>query len=458
MATFDDNVLAVDEDRRRPILQIMEAALAAVDPRAAVEAHLAVDDDALTVDEQTYNLAGYRRVFVVGAGKAGAPMTQAVEAALGARIHSGLVVVKTGHSGPTRRVELVEATHPTPNQAGVDAGRRILALAEQAGADDLVIALISGGGSALLVAPAPGLTLADLQRMTELLLASGAAIDEINCLRKHCSAVKGGQLARAAAPATLISLVLSDVVGSPLDVIASGPTVPDATTWADAWAVMERHGLADRLPAAVTARLRAGLASELPDTPGPDDPAFARTQTVIVADNRAAALAAVDAAKARGYNALLLSTFIEGEARQVARVAVALGREVQASGHPLPAPACLVLGGETTVTLGEHPGYGGRNQELALAAALELAGSQGITVVSLATDGTDGPTDSAGGLADGGTVARGRGQGLDAADHLARHNAYPYLAATHDLLLTGPTQTNVNDLALVFVGEGKIED
>ena len=460
MVIFDDNVLTVDEKQRRPILEIMEAALAAVDPRAAVAAHLRVHGDALTVDGRAYDLADYRRVFVVGAGKAGAPMAQAVEAALGERIHGGLVVVKTGHGGPTRRIEIVEATHPTPNQAGVEAGRRILALTEAASADDLVIALISGGGSALLVAPAPGLTLADLQRMTELLLASGAAIDEINCLRKHCSAVKGGQLARAAAPATLISLVLSDVVGSPLDVIASGPTVPDASTWADAWAVVERYQLANRLPAAITARLQAGLAGELPDTPGPDDPAFARTQTVIVADNRAAALAAVDAAKTAGYNALLLSTFIEGEARQVAKVAVALGREIQASGHPLPAPACLVLGGETTVTLGGHPGHGGRNQELALAAALELTGNQGITVVSLATDGTDGPTDSAGGMADGGTVDRGRTQGLDAADHLARHDAYPYLAATHDLLLTGPTQTNVNDLVLVVVGEGagEIED
>lgn len=448
---FEPSLLTPNSTIRQKIIPILEAALAAVDPRGAVLTVLQRTGDMLTVGDRHYNLADYRRVFVLGAGKAGAPMTQAVEAVLGDRINEGLVVVKTDHGGPTAIVEIAEASHPMPDEAGAIAGGRILALAAQATAEDLVIALLSGGGSALLVAPAEGLTLADMQGMTDALLACGATINEINCLRKHCSAVKGGQLARAIAPATLITLALSDVIGSPLDVIASGPTVADATTWADAWAIVEKYALADKLPIAVAQRLRAGLAGELPDTPKADDPAFATTQNVVVADNRVAASAAMRKAKAVGYNTLLLSTHIEGEAAQVAKVAVALAKEVRESGNPVAAPACLILGGETTVTLGTAPGKGGRNQELALAAALPLQSLPGVTIVSLATDGTDGPTDSAGGMVDSGTVARGAVAGLNAADYLIQHNAYPFLAATEDLLMTGPTQTNVNDLIFVFV-------
>jgi hydroxypyruvate reductase len=240
-------------------------------------------------------------------------------------------------------------------------------------------------------------------------------------------------------------------VGSSLDVIASGPTVADASTWADAWAIVRRYALEDRLPAPIVARLQAGLAGKLPDTPKPGDSIFAASQTLVVADNRVAAQAAAARAEEMGFHPLLLTTYLEGEAAQVAKVAVALGREIQAHHTPVAPPACLILGGETTVTLGPDAGMGGRNQELALAAALGLEGSQGITVVSLATDGSDGPTDSAGGMADGATAARGRILGLDLEEHLRRHDAYPFLEATHDLLRTGPTQTNVNDLVFVFV-------
>lgn len=448
---FAASVEAPNPRIRGPILAVLDAALDAVDPYTATLGALQRHGHQLTIHNRTYDLDRYRRVLVIGAGKAGAPMGRAVESVLGDRIAGGLVVVKTGHAGPTQTIRVVEAGHPRPDEAGVEAGRGILALAESAGADDLVIALLSGGGSALLVAPAPGLTLADKQGLTDVLLACGATIHEINCLRKHCSAVKGGQLARAVAPATLITLALSDVVGSPLDVIASGPTVPDATTWADAWAIVRRYALENRLPAAVMDRLAAGRAGTLPDTPKPDDPLFAGSQTVIVADNRVAALAAFERAANLGYHPLLLSTFIEGEAAQVAKVAVALGKEAQAFGQPVPLPACIVLGGETTVTLGAQPGRGGRNQELALAAALALQDCPGITVVSLATDGSDGPTDSAGGMADHTTVARGCALGLDAEDALRHHDAYPYLQAVGDLLITGPTQTNVNDLIFVFV-------
>lgn len=448
---FDPDILLPNPEQREPILAVLAAALDAVDPAQAVQAVMRRTGGELIVADQRYDLERYRRIFVIGAGKAGAPMTQAVEAVLDDRISGGLVVTKTDHSAPTQHIEIVEAGHPIPDQAGIDAGRRILGLAEQATGDDLVIALLSGGGSALLEAPAGDLTLDDFQGLTNVLLACGATINEINTLRKHCSALKGGQLARAAAPATLVTLVLSDVVGSPLDVIASGPTVPDTSTWQDAWSVVEKYDLAEKLPPRIMQRLRAGLAGEIADTPKPGDPAFAGAHTLVVADNRVAAEAACKKAAEVGFHPLLLSTYIEGEASVIARVAVALAKEVQASSQPVAAPACLILGGETTVTLGADAGQGGRNQELALAAALGLEGSTGITVVSLATDGTDGPTDSAGGLADGTTVARGQALGLDAADHLRRHDAYPYLQAVQDLLVTGPTQTNVNDLVFVFV-------
>ena len=450
---IDPTILAANPTDREPMVAVLNAALAAVDPAAAVAAVLQAESGVLTVAGRRYELDSFRRIFVVGAGKAGAPMAQAVEAALGGRISAGLVVVKTGHGGPTHRVEIVEASHPTPDVAGVAAGRRILALAEQATEDDLVVALLSGGGSALLVAPADGLTLEHKQGLTAALLACGATINEINCLRKHCSAVKGGQLARAAAPATLITLALSDVIGSPLDVIASGPTVADSSTWADAWSIVRRYGLEETLPPAVVARLRAGLAGAIAGTPKPGDAIFHHAQAVVVADNRVAADAARRKAQELGYHTLLLTTYAQGEAREVAKVAVALGREVLDSGQPAPAPACLILGGETTVTLGANPGRGGRNQELALSAAVALDGLAGITVISLATDGTDGPTDAAGGIADGDTVARGRARGLDAEQYLAGHDAYAYLAATGNLLMSGPTQTNVNDLVFVFVGQ-----
>lgn len=480
MTRFDQSVLAPNPSARRPILAVLDAALDAVDPFAAVQNVLQRVDETLTVADPanpgaapalSYDLRRYRRIFVVAAGKAAVPMCSAVEAALGDRVSRGLAVTKYDHAQPVdpdaptaSRIRVVEAGHPIPDQAGVLAGKEMLALVEQATADDLVIALLSGGGSALLVAPAaattdnagqthPALTLSDMQAMTDALLACGATINEMNCLRKHASAVKGGQLARAAAPAALLTLALSDVIGSPLDVIASGPTVPDASTWEDAWAIVEKYGLSSNLPAPILARLQAGLAGNMPDTPKPDDPVFASSNTLVVADNRTAANAALAKATELGFNTTLLSTYIEGEAAEVAKVLVGLGREVHDSGLPVPAPACIILGGETTVSLGDKPGRGGRNQELALAAALALQNLPGLTIVSLATDGTDGPSDSAGGIADSATVARGLHAGLAAADHLRRHDAYPYLRAAADLLRTGPTQTNVNDLLFVFAQE-----
>ncbi len=448
---FDSSVLQPDSRRRGPALDIMAAALKAVDPWGAVQKSLQVDGDRLCLPNQTYDLKALDRILVLGAGKAGGPMAQAVEACLQDRISTGLVVVKDDHEVPTDIIEICAASHPVPDARGVSAGRRILELAQSATRRDLVIALLSGGGSALLVAPAAGISLRDMQDMTHRLLAAGATINEINCLRKHCSGIKGGQLARAAYPAACVTLALSDVIGSPLDIIASGPTVPDHSSWSEAWEIVMRFDLAETLPSAIHKRLKAGLAGTVPDTPKPSDPLFDHAYAVVVADNRTAALAARDHAAELGFGARLITTYLQGEAREVAQVAVGLAQEVQAHANPVTPPACLILGGETTVTLGSHPGQGGRNQELALAAALALQEIPGVVVAALATDGTDGPTDGTGAIVDSTTVARGLELGLNPQQHLKDHNAYPYLAQVQDLLRTGPTFTNVNDLLFVFV-------
>ena len=294
------------------------------------------------------------------------------------------------------------------------------------------------------------MSLDDIQTLTDALLREGATINEINTIRKHLDRLKGGHLARLAAPATVISLILSDVVGNPLDVIASGPTVPDTSTFADALDLLARYGLMERVPAAVVAHLRRGAAGNLPDTPKAGDAVFEQVQNVVVASNDIAAAAAEAKAREMGFNAMVLSTYVEGEAREVAQVFTALAKEELATGRPLPRPACLIAGGETTVTV-RGRGKGGRNQEMALMAALRLDGLEDVAVVCLATDGTDGPTDASGALATGDTLARARAKGLDAWAHLENNDAYPFFAALGDLLLTGPTHTNVNDLTLILV-------
>ena len=363
-------------------------------------------------------------------------------------------MTKHGHFGDRRlppALATFEAGHPVPDEKGRAAVAAVEELLAGQKEGDTVVALLSGGASALLADPAEPLALADLQATTDLLLRSGAAIGELNAVRKHLSRLKGGQLARLAAPAAVVALVLSDVVGDPLDVIASGPTAPDPTTFADAWGVVERRGLAGALPAGVRRRLLDGVAGRLPETPKPGDPVFDRVHNVVVGSNRLAALAAAKEARELGYATLLLTTHVEGEAREIARVAAALARSVLAHGDPLPPPACVVLGGETTVTVRGH-GRGGRNQELALAAALALEGLDGVSVMALATDGSDGPTDSSGAVVDGGTAAEIRARGIDPVRALLENDAYPALAAAGAHLLTGPTGTNVNDLLVVLAG------
>ena len=446
---FRDTILHDNAGQREPILRILQAALRAVDPYEAVCAHLQRSEDSLQAGAAHYP---FRRgqVTVIGAGKAGGPMALAVEDIVGDGIRDGTVIVKHGHGTATQRIRLHEAGHPLPDAAGVQATADILRITGNLAPDDLVICLLSGGASALLVQPVADITLTDLQHTTNLLLRSGATIQEINTIRKHLSQVKGGNLARHVAPARIISLVLSDVVGNPLDVIASGPTVPDPTTYTQALDILQRYELARQVPYAVLAHLKRGIEGTAPETPKPEDLLFDRAQSLIVASNEVAARAARTQAEAEGFNALLLSTFVEGEAREVANVLAALAREIRHSGHPVPPPACLIAGGETTVTV-HGTGTGGRNQELALAAAIEIAGMEGVYIAALATDGTDGPTNAAGALATGTTLARGTTRGLDARLYLANNDSYRYFAALRDQFVTGPTRTNVNDLMIVVV-------
>ncbi len=437
---------------RSDVAAVIEAALDAVNPRKAIHRLMQLRDETLLVRKRAYSLAGFQRITVVGAGKASATMAQAVEEILGDRIHQGVVITKRGQRREYRgkRIAVVEGGHPTPDAAGWRGTRRIAEMLGGLGEEDLVLCLISGGGSALLTLPAHGIEIGDLEELTGQLLRSGATINEMNCIRKHLSQIKGGQLARMAHPATVVTLILSDVVGNPLDVIASGPTVPDPTTFAEAWAILERYGLVRRLNPNVRSRLQAGIAGAIPETPKPGDPVFQNVYNTIIGSNEMAAQAAVAQAAERGYNAMLLSTYVEGEARHVATVLAAVGKECAHSGQPLTPPACFVSGGETTVTV-TGTGAGGRNQELALAAAIALDGWPHVAVATLATDGGDGLTDAAGAFATGATARRARDRGLSPHAYLENNDSHHFFQRMDDLIVTGPTGTNVNDLILVFV-------
>jgi glycerate 2-kinase len=442
-----------ERKRRAQVWDILSAALAAVDPARALRQNVSLQGDSLRIGQRNYDLSGYKRVFVVGGGKAGSPMVVAIEEILGQRVTAGLVNVKHGYLPPedaiVRRVEIVQAGHPTPDEAGRRGAERMVEMLSGLTERDLVICLISGGGSALMTLPQPTISLADVQALTGALLRCGATINEINTVRKHISRIKGGQLARLVHPARVVSLILSDVVGNPLDVIASGPTVPDTTTFAQAYGVLEKHDLLDRVPASIVKHLAAGVAGKTAETPKEGEAIFATVYNLIVGSNEIAARAALNRARELGFNTQLLSTYVEGEAREVAKVLAAIAKEMAQSGQPVPRPACLVVGGETTVTItGE--GKGGRNQEMALAAAMALQGWKDVMVVTLATDGTDGPTDGAGAVATGETAAWARELGLDPEQYLAGNDSYHFFQALGELIVTGPTNTNVNDLAFVF--------
>jgi glycerate 2-kinase len=421
---------------RKHALQIFRAALAAADPREAVLRHLKFDGRTLTAGRRKYSLKKFDRIQVIGAGKASASMARAVERLLGRRISGGWINVKDGHTAHLRRIHQQECGHPVPDERGVEGARRMEAIAREAGARDLLICVISGGASALTPAPVPPMTLLEKQELTKKLLASGATIHEINTVRKHLSSFKGGQLAKLAYPATMIALILSDVIGDDLDVIGSGPTVGDRATVDDARAVLAKYGIAQRV--------------EFHETPKPGDPAFDHVQNMIVGSNEQAIDAAARHAKFLGYRTMVLSTRIEGETRDVALVHAAIAKEILATGRPLRTPACVLSGGETTVTI-RGTGLGGRNQEFVLAAAIALDGAGAVTVLSAGTDGTDGPTDAAGAIADSSTVSRAKP--LNAAAFLANNDSYHFFEKVEGLIKTGPTGTNVMDVRVVLVDE-----
>ena len=430
---------------------ILREALLAAEPRRLVRRQLKVRSGVLEAAGVRHP-AGRGRVAVVAVGKAAVPMALAAEEALGDRLTEG-IAVSTASEGRLARVRLLTASHPVPDARGLAAAAEVEALARGLGRDDLLLVLLSGGASALLPSPAEGVTLEDKARTTALLLRAGATIHELNAVRKHLSRIKGGGLARAASPARVVTLVLSDVVGDDLSTIASGPTVPDPTTFADALAALRRRGVLDGVPGSVRVRLEAGAAGAIPETPKPGEAAFRRGATRIVGSNRLSVAAAAREARRQGLRPLVLTTRLEGEAREAARVLVAVLRECVESSRPAAAPVCLLAGGETTVTV-QGNGQGGRNQELAVAAAQALAGFPVPAVVaSLATDGIDGASDAAGGIADDTTAARAAALGLaPASAFLAASDTRNYLGPLGDLVVTGPTGTNVVDVVALLAG------
>ena len=438
--------MSARDDARR----ILAAAISAADAREAVCRALRLEGGVLEIaGAERIDLGSIARVWLVGAGKAAVPMARGALDVLGDRVAGGTVTTKDGHGGELPGIDVWEAAHPVPDTRGLAGAAEALRMARAAGRDDLVLCLLSGGASALWPAPPPGVSLTDLQRLTGRLLRAGAPIREVNTVRKHLSRIAGGWLARAAFPARVATLAVSDVVGAPVEVIGSGPAVPDPTTFGDALEVLLERGITDSGEA--MRHLQAGAAGEAPETPKPGDPAFARASAHVVASVREALAGATAEAERLGYRAEVVADDLEGEAREVARsiAVLALGRRAELA--PGDRPLALLLGGETTVTV-RGRGRGGRNQELALALAVELEGRAGIVAAALGTDGTDGPTDAAGGIVDGGTVARGEAAGgVDAREALARNDSHPFLQSAGDLLVTGPTGTNVADVVLLLV-------
>jgi len=440
----------LDQKARALALKSLESALNAVDPKQIVESKLSLKNSILKVNGYSFDLKKFQNIYVVGGGKASGSMAEALEQILGKLVTNGLVNVPYGSKQRTEIIELHEASHPIPDEAGVKGTLRMLKIAEQAKKDELIICLISGGGSSLMPLPRGEISIADKRKITEDLLKCGATINEINTVRKHISDFKGGWLAKKAYPATILNLILSDVVGDPLDFIASGPTVPDSTTFSDAVKVLKKYGLWDKAPVSIRKVLSSGEKAMIPETPKAGDEAFKKVYNVVVGNNRSASLAACEHLKSAGLNTLLLTSTMEGEARHVGVILASIAREVFMSGNPVLKPAGIIAGGETTVTV-MGKGLGGRNQEIALAAALKLGSMDGVVVASLSTDGVDGPTDVAGAIADGKTLTRAAEMELNPEGFLAENNSYNFFSKLGDLLFTGPTGTNVNDVSVIVV-------
>ncbi|MFQ5740155.1 MAG: glycerate kinase [Acidobacteriota bacterium] len=454
----------MQEDRLRSALEkIYRAALRAVDPAAAVRRSLRRQDEWLQAGKHSYNLKEFRRVFLVGGGKAGAAMAGAVELILGDRLQAGLVVVKKGSRAPARalkRTQLLEAGHPEPNEAGWRASRQMFDfLGENLSRHDLLLVVLSGGGSALLCAPVPEVSFQDKKKTTSVLLRSGATIQEMNAIRKHLSKIKGGRLLRHTQGARVITLMLSDVVGDDPASIASGPTAPDPTTFEDCLEIIRRYGLRNQLPAAVLKHLEKGARAapnqaSARETLKTGDARFEKVQNILVASNILALKAAARQADRLGFKPLILSSSFYGNTADLARFQVSIAREVLDTGNPIRPPCCLISGGETTIRV-NGDGKGGRNQEFALWCVRETAdwGEAPVLFAAIGSDGEDGPTDAAGALATPESSRRAADMNLSVEDHLERNDSYPFFKALGDLIVTGPTGTNVMDIQLVLIDQ-----
>ncbi|MFQ5686944.1 MAG: glycerate kinase [Candidatus Scalindua sp.] len=431
--------------------EIFKHVLNTLDSESLVKKKVSIKDSTLLVDQREYNLKDYEHIYVIGGGKACAPMAKTIEEILGDRLEDGIVIVKYGHSLPLKKIKIIEASHPIPDTNGLEGASEILTLLSGTGGKDLVICLISGGGSALLVQPHKEISLEDIQTTSNKLLACGATIDEINTVRKHLSTIKGGHLAHASYPSTLITLILSDVIGDPLDIIASGPTVPDESTFDDACKVIGKYSLEYRIPDCVCKLLKKGQSGEIRENPKYGDTVFADTQNVIIGSNKIALEAAKEKAADLGYNTIILSSMVQGESKEAAIFFSAIAKEVHRTGTPLSKPACIIAGGETTVTI-KGNGKGGRNQEFALSAAMEIEGYDGIVILSAGTDGTDGPTDATGATVDSNTCKNARERFcLNPEDFLTKNDSYNFFSKTGEHIITGPTLTNVMDIMISLI-------
>ncbi|MCW4048191.1 MAG: glycerate kinase [Candidatus Bathyarchaeota archaeon] len=435
---------------RQDALDIIEAALESVDPRKAVNDILRIEDDVLVIDKLRLPFDELEKIMIVGGGKASGIMVEAVESILGDQITGGNVNVLRGTKDryQSNWVNLNPAGHPVPDEDGVQGVKDMLQSVSGLSKNDLVLALISGGGSAIMPLPAPGVALEILQDLTRKLLAAGATINELNAVRKHLSSFKGGQLARECSPARVVSLILSDVIGDPLDTIASGPTAPDSTTFQTAIDVLKKYSLWDNAAPQIRDRFELGLKGVISETSKPNDPVFDNVHNVIIANNLIAAEAASKKANELGYNSKVQSTSIDGEAKQVGELFSGIARDLINHGKPMKPPAVLVLGGETTVTV-TGSGVGGRNQEVSLSSIPGLSGLNCV-ILALGTDGIDGPTDAAGAMVDGASLRRAQELGLDVTEYLMDNDSYNFFKKLGDLIITGPTGTNVNDLTLIL--------
>ena len=425
---------------RKDALQIFKAAISDLKAEQIIKRKVKLRGDRLEIDKKTYHLKNFRKVFVIGAGKVSAYMAKAIEEILADRITEGLVITKYRHLTRLKKIKLIKAGHPIPDKNSLWGTKKIKKLLNSVGPEDLVINLISGGGSSLMTLPVRGITLEDIRKLTKLLLSSGATIHEINTIRKHLSQVKGGNLARLIYPAQSINLIISDVIGDDLDVIASGPTVADSSTLKQALNLLKKYKLSNKVS--------KNISKYLNETPKKNDLIFKTVYNLIVASNKLAILAAVKKAQQLGYQTKILSLTLQGEAREVAKKILNFKKKQSQ-------PICLISGGETTVTI-KGKGKGGRCQEFALASAIEISGKENLVVLACGTDGTDGPTEVAGAIADSQTIARARKKGLDPEKYLTNNDSYHFFKKLGDLIITGPTQTNVMDLYLILYA-GKLE-